>query len=166
MRTTGWAIVGIGLGLLFFSVNASAMDYTNWIPVLPQSIAGVEQDGEPEGMNMDSGGQAWSTLQQRYADSDREMTLSIIKGPAPQVQQFRQMPEFNTESQDQIARSLDLDGNKAMYQFDKQARAGTLIVALGDQTLVVLESEPVSGEQEMRSQMQDVPLQDIAGLEN
>jgi hypothetical protein len=41
-----------------------------------------------------------------------------------------------------------------------------LIVALGDQTLVVLESEPVSDEQEMRSLMQDVPLQDIADLDN
>ena len=58
------------LGFLLVSSAANAFDYKNWIPLLPESIDGMEKHGEMEGMNREKGGQSWSVLRQKYSDED------------------------------------------------------------------------------------------------
>ncbi len=79
------------LCLFLFPAVAGAFDYKAWMPSLPKTLGGMTPTGEPDGMNMDMGGQKWSTLNQEYTSRDGKRTaqLSIVAGQmAPQVQGF------------------------------------------------------------------------------
>ncbi|MBS3809383.1 MAG: hypothetical protein KGY38_04430 [Desulfobacterales bacterium] len=69
----------IAVGFVLASSAANAFDYKEWIPLLPESIGGLDKQGEPEGMNMEKSWQSWSILKQQYSDgSGNDVLLSGI----------------------------------------------------------------------------------------
>jgi hypothetical protein len=85
-------------------------------------------------MNMDMGGQKWSSVHQEYAslDGKRSAELSIIAGKAaPQAQAFQAMANMNMETEDQVMKTVDVAGHKGMLTLDKKDKSGTLNHAAG-----------------------------------
>ncbi len=155
-------LIGIFCFFLMAAV-AGAADYKNWLPLMPETVGGLEKSGQHEGFNMNSGGKAWSFLKQKYAGDRGRARLMIISGAgAPQVQSFENMPEFNMESEKKIAKSLEVSGHKAFLEIDKNDSNGRLVVSVGSSALVVLHVTPVSGEKKMLSLADAVPLEKIA----
>jgi hypothetical protein len=157
--------VVFALCLLLLPAVAGALDYKAWFPLLPRTLGGMAPSGEPDGMNMDMGGQKWSSVHQEYAslDGKRSAELSIIAGKAaPQAQAFQAMANMNMETEDQVMKTVDVAGHKGMLTLDKKDKSGTLMIPLKNDTVVVLHLEPASGETEIMQLGQHLPLAQIA----
>jgi hypothetical protein len=116
-------------------------------------------------MNMDMGGQQWSSVHQAYASQDGKTSaeLTIMAGKAaPQAQAFRAMASMNMETEDQIMKTVDVAGHRSMLTLDKKDKSGTLMIPLENDTIVVLNLEPASGEKEIMHLGQQLPLSQFA----
>lgn len=163
MRNKLLSISSIVLSLFFLLAPAAlALDYNNWISLLPDSISGVAKSGEPQGMNMQSGQNEWSSLQQAYSDDPRDIQVTIVSGAtAPQVQTFENMPEFNMEDDEKIVKSTQASGHRAFLELSKTDGTGQLIVSAGERTIVIIEADPAEGEDTMTSIAAEIPISDI-----
>ncbi len=157
--------VVLALCFLFLPAVAGALDYKTWFPLLPQRLGSMQRSGEPDGMNMDMGGQQWSSVHQAYASRDGKTSaeLTIIAGKAaPQAQAFQAMANMNMETEDQVMKTVDVSGHKGMLNLDKRNKNGTLMIPLKNDTVVVLNLEPASGDTEIIHLGQQLPLAEIA----
>lgn len=152
-------------GFVLFSLTASATDYRDWVPLLPDSLGGMGRSGDPEGLNMDMSGQKWSSLQQQYSagDGERSVELVIVRGKgAPQVANFQMMSTMKMETEDQIVKTLDVLGYKGLFNLAKKEKSGTLMISLSEEMLVVLDAEPITGEGEILKLAEQLPLAKFA----
>jgi hypothetical protein len=157
--------VVLALCFLFLPAVAGALDYKTWFPLLPQKLGSMQTSGEPDGMNMDMGGQQWSSVHQAYASRDGKMSaeLTIIAGKAaPQAQAFQAMANMNMETEDQVMKTVDVAGHRGMLTLDKKDKSGTLMIPLKNDTVVVLHLEPASRDTEIIQLGQQLPLAEIA----
>ena len=150
--------------LLLVSVWVDATDYKGWLPLIPETLGGLAKSGDPDGINIEMSGQSWSSLQQNYTDnSNKRASLTIVSGViAPQAQAFQAMSQMQMETQDQIIKTVNVSGYKAVLQLNKANKSGGLMISLGEQTLVVIEGEPITNEGELTSLAKEIPLKDIA----
>ncbi len=157
-------IILISLCVLLVSVSASAVDYKNWIPLLPEKLGGLARSGEPDGVNMEMGGQSWSSIDQEYSDkANKSIKLIIVSGiVAPQVQAFQNMSQMQMETQDVLIKTLNVSGYRAVFQLDKEDKEGILTISVNQQTVVIIGIEPTTGEREIVAVAKEVPLGKIA----
>jgi len=163
MRVGTLSSIFMGIGILMLAVTADAANYKNWIPVVPETIDGCAKSGEPKGVNMESGGEAWSSLQQEYADEDKkEITLTIVSGASPHIQQFKQMSMVQAENETQVIQSVDVSGHDGIVQLKKKEDSGVLYTMVGEKTLVAIQAEPATSQDKLLSLADEVPLEEIA----
>ncbi len=153
--------------LFMMPAVAGAFDYKAWLPLLPRTLGGLTPSGEPDGMNMDMGGQKWSTLNQEYQSRDGKKTaqVSIVAGGmAPQVQGFQGMAamNMNMETGDQIIKTVDVSGKKSMLTLDKANKSGTVMIPVKKDMIVALTLEPATSVSELTSLAQQLPLSKLA----
>lgn len=158
----------LAFGLIIFSTAANAFDYKDWVPLLPQSISGMEQQGEAEGMNMAQGEQSWSTLRQEYADEDgKHIRLSIVAGSnSPGIKQFQTMQKFNMETEEKEVKTLEVSGYKAVLEFNKKGGQSNLLIAPQEQTLVIIDSTSFDNKKDFISLAENIPFSKIANAVN
>ena len=153
------------LCLVFMASTACAADYKDWISLLPDRIDGLGQSGDPDGMNVQSEGQSWSTLEQGYADGsgEKEIKLTIVSGSmAPQVKQFQAMKQFSMEDEEKVVETLEISGNDAVMELYKDGGKGNLLIAPQQKTIVIIQATSADNKEELVSLADDVPLSDIA----
>lgn len=157
-------IILMAICLLLVSVRVDATDYKGWLPLIPATLGNLVKSGDPDGINMEMSGQSWSSLQQNYTDNtNKRASLTIVSGViAPQAQAFQAMSQMQMETPDQIIKTINVSGYKAVFQLNKANRNGGLMISLGKQTLVVLEGEPIANEDELTALAKEVPLKEIA----
>ena len=150
--------------LLSISVAVGATDYKSWLPLIPDTLGGLARSGEPDGINMEMGGQSWSSLHQEYSNKSNErVSLTIVSGlAAPQAQAFQAMSQMQMETQDQIVKTLEVSGYKSVFQLNKTNKNGSLIISVNQQTLIIIEVEPITSENKVVALAEEVPLQKIA----
>jgi len=156
-------VIALALVLLLGASTASALDYKAWVPLLPESISGLDKAGEPNGANMEKSGESWATVQQDYSDgSGEEVTLTIVAGGmSPQLQQFRAMKQFTMETGEKLVKTLKVSGYESILELRKQKNSGTLLIHVNKKTIVVIESNSVKNKDELISMADDVSLSDI-----
>ncbi len=154
----------IALGFILASSAANAFDYKNWVPLLPENIGKMIKQGDPEGMNIEKGGQAWSSLRQKYSDTNgNNIRLSIVSGTnAPGIREFKTMQQFNMETQERKVKTQDVEGYKAVLDFNKMGGKSHLLIAVQDETLVIIETTSFDSENDLVSLADDIPLSEIA----
>lgn len=154
----------IAFGLVLTASAANAFDYNNWVPMLPESISGMEKQDDPDGMNMEKGGKSWSTIKQEYADGNgKDIQLSIITGSdAPGIREFEQMQQFEMESGEQIVKTLEVSGYKAVLDLNKKGGTSNLLISVQNETLVIIETRSFDNEKALVSLAKEVPLDDMA----
>ncbi len=150
------------LCLFLVPAIAGAYDYKTWFPLLPRTLGGMAPSGEPDGMNMDMGGQKWSSLNQEYKSRDGKKTaqLSVVAGQAaPQVQGFKGMAamNMNMETGDQLIKTVNVSGKKGILTLDKKDKSGTLMIPVKPDMVVVLTAEPASVSS-LTSLAQQIPI--------
>jgi len=149
--------------LILSPVVAGAFDYKAWIPLLPKTMGGMMPSGSPDGMNMEMGGQKWSSITQEYKSKDGRKTaqFSVIAGQmAPQVQGFQSMVAMNMsmETGDQIIKTTTVSGKKALVVVDKKNKTGTLTVPVKENMVVAITMEPATSVSDLTSMVQYVSL--------
>jgi len=158
----------IAISLIIVSTAANAFDYKNWIPLLPESIGGIEKHGDPSGMNMEKSGQSWSLLRQKYSDAEgNNIRLSIVTGSnAPGIRKFETMQQFNMETPEKNIKTLDIAGHKAVLELNKKGGKSNLLILAQEKTLVVIDTASFDNEADIISLAEDVPLSKIADSVN
>ena len=155
-------MVFLAVCLLSISVAVGAADYKGWLPLVPNTLGGLPRAGEPDGINMEMGGQSWSSLHQEYSNKFR-VSLTIVSGiAAPQAQAFQAMSQMQMETQDQIVKTLEVSGYKSVFQLNKADKNGILMISVNQQAVVVIEAEPITSENKLVSLAKEVLLQKIA----
>jgi hypothetical protein len=164
MKSKGW-IVLMGACLLFISAAAGASDYKDWIPLLPEGLGGLQKSGKPEGMNMEMDDQRWSMVQQEYTSDSSEESINLIlvggQG-APQIAGFQTMSSMKMETEEQIVKTVEVFEYKGLLNLEKNEQRGTLMIALTETMMVVIEAAPITEEGELMKLAQDVPLSKLA----
>jgi hypothetical protein len=155
------------LCLFLLPVTAEAIDYKAWIPLLPDTVGGIARSGEPHGMNMEMGGQRWSSVSQEYASGDQKKSvgLSIMAGIGnPQVQGYQAMAAMTMqmETGDEVMKTTTVSGYSAMLTLDKTDKTGTLVIYLRNDMVVVLHAEPATKEAHLTQLAQQLPLAKFA----
>ncbi len=162
MRAKGGFILVL-VCLFLTPVPLGASDYKQWLPLLPETLGGMARSGKPDGMNMEMGQQSWSSLQQEYSSQSKQVSMTIVSGiVAPQAQAFQMMAQMQMETEDQIVKTLEVAGYKAVFQLEKESKTGILTIALNQQTLVAIEAKPTTDEGELVSLAKEIPLNKIA----
>jgi hypothetical protein len=145
--------------------NVLAADYKDWIPLLPEKLAGMVQTGKPEGMNMEMNEQAWSSLHQKYGSesSGKSAEVTIFGGKnAPPMTSFQTMKNMKMETEDQLVKSVMIGKYKGLLNLEKKEQRANLMIALGQEMMVVIAAEPVSGEDDILEIAEEFPLDQIA----
>lgn len=151
----------VALCLILVPVVAGATDYKDWLPLLPRTLDGMAPSGEPDGMNMEMGGQKWSSLTQDYVSRDgkRSVELSIWAGKgAPMVQTYEGMPNMNMETTDEIMKTVTVSGYKGMMSLEKKDKTGNLTIFLKNHMVVVVQAEPVTKQSDLTRLAEQIPL--------
>jgi hypothetical protein len=151
--------------LLLISVTAAASDYKAWIPLLPDTLAGLSRSGKPDGINMEMSGQKWSSLHQRYSGDkgEKAIELTIVGGEgAPQLAQFQMMSSMKMETEDQIVKTVKVLGYKGLLNLEKKGKGATLMISLSDQMMVVIAAEAIKSEAEALKLAEQLPLSTFA----
>ncbi|MFP4531945.1 MAG: DUF4367 domain-containing protein [Desulfobacterales bacterium] len=158
------SIFMIVLGFIFASSATNALDYRDWVPLLPESIRGLDKHGEPEGMNMEKGSQSWATLKQQYADEEgKALRVSIVTGTdAPIMKKFETLQRFNMETAEKNVKTTEISGHKAVLSLHKKGGKSNLMIAAQKNTLVIIETASFDSEKALVSLAEQVPLADIA----
>ncbi len=159
-------IILISICFLLVSVSVYASDYKQWIPLLPETLGGLAQSAKPDGINMEMGGQSWSSLQQKYSNNSENISMTIVSGSlAPQAQAFQMMSHLQMETETEVVKTLKVSGYKALFQLNKVKKRGTLMISVNEQSLVVLEAMSITDEKQMIKLSKEIPLEKIsAGL--
>lgn len=154
----------IALGFILASSAVNALDYKDWIPLLPESIGELDKQGDPEGMNMEKGSQSWATLKQPYADGEGStLRLSIVSGTdAPVMKKFETLQKFNMETAEKAIKTTEISGHKAVLNRNKTGGKSSMMIAAQQNTLVIIETDSFDSEKELVSLAAEVPLGDIA----
>lgn len=157
-------ILIVAFGFVLATAAANAFDYKNWIPLLPEGIGGMVKQGDPEGMNMEKGGESWSLLRQQYSDTDgNDIRLSVVTGPdAPGIREFKTMQKFDMETEKKKVKTLEVSGYKAVLDLSKKGGKSNLLIAAQDKTLVIIDTTSFDSEKDLLSLADDVPLAKIA----
>ena len=143
-------------------VVAADYDYKELIPVLPDSINEMSKTGEPDGANMETSGQHWSVVNQRYGDGSNHINFFVVVGSsAPEIQKFQSLQQLNVETEESITRTLEISGKKALLNIKKDSSRGTLAIAVQDNALAVLETSYVENEEELLSLADDITIEKI-----
>ncbi len=156
-------IILISICFLLVSAPVYATDYKQWIPLLPETLGGLAQSGKPDGVNMEMGGQSWSSLQQKYSNNSENISMMIVSGTiAPQAQAFQMMSQFQMETETEVIKALKVSGHKALFQLNKVENKGVLMISANEQALVILEAMSIADEKQMIKLSKDIPLEEIA----
>ena len=164
MRLTG-RIMGVCAAIVLMTAVAGAKDYKTWTPLLPETVAGMARSGEPEGMNMESNGNKWSMLHQRYAGngSDKSVELTLVSGlGAPFVANFQMMSKMQMETGDRVIKAVEVSKYKGLINLDKAQKRAILMIALTEETMVVMEVAPAAQEKDIIPLAEDLPLEEFA----
>lgn len=155
----------LALCLLLFSVTAGATDYKAWVPLLPDTLAGLNQSGKPNGINMETNGKKWSSLHQRYSGDkgEKAIELTIVGGEAaPQLAQFQMMSSMKMETEDQIIKTVKVLGYKGLLNIEKKGKGATLMISLSDEMMVVIAAEAIKSEAKVLKLAEQLPLAKFA----
>ncbi|RJR23818.1 MAG: hypothetical protein C4582_04985 [Desulfobacteraceae bacterium] len=147
--------------ILALPVMAGAFDYKSWVPLLPAELGGLKKIGKHEGMNMEMNNEKWATLTQTYGDenTDKEISITIVCGTmAPQMQQFKSIPKMKMETDDQIMTNISVAGREGFLIFDKNEKSGYLMIPLGNQMLITLETENAADQDKLTAIATELPL--------
>jgi len=164
MRWMG-RIIGVCAAIVLMAGVAGAKDYKVWKPLLPETVAGMPKSGEPEGMNMETNGQTWSMLHQRYAgdNADKSAELTLVSGMgAPFVANFQMMSKMEMETEDQMIKTVKVSTYKGLINLEKAENRAVLMIALTEETMVVLEVAPATQEKDIITVAEGLPLDKFA----
>ncbi len=144
---------------------ASAADYKSLIPLLPEKLGDLSRAGKPEGMNIEMGEQAWSSLTQAYAAKNGQpsATLTVILGQgAPQAAMFQSMTRMKIETDEQLIKSVEVPPYAGLLHIEKAEKRGTLTLSLSKNVLVILEAEAMGDENDFLELAKALPLAALA----
>lgn len=157
------------IGFLFLLLpllmsTAYGANYKNWIPLLPESLNGLEKSGKPNGTNVKSEGETWSTLEQMYSNgSGKKIRLTIVNGtPSPEVRQFQDMKQFAMETDEKFLEKVDVSGHEGVLELYKKGGEGTLLISIREKTTVVLHANSIESKEALMALAGDLPLSEIA----
>jgi len=155
----------LALCLVLFPLTAAASDYKAWVPLLPDTLAGLSQSGKPDGINMETSGKKWSSLHQRYSadKGEKAIELTIVAGEgAPYLAQFQMMSSVKMETEDQIVKTVNVSGYKGLLNLEKREKSATLMISLNEEMLVVIAAKAVKSEAEALKLGEQLPLAKFA----
>jgi hypothetical protein len=149
--------------VLLVALPASAADYKQWIPLLPMTLGGLPQSGQPNGVNMEMGENSWSSLEQKYSKQSRTVQLTIVSGTAaPQAQMFQGLTKLEIETADELIRTIKIKGYQSVISLNKKRNQGSVMVGVKAHTLVIVEANQIADQSELTSLANQVPLARIA----
>jgi hypothetical protein len=155
----------LALCLVLFSVTAAASDYKAWIPLLPDTLAGLSRSDKPDGINTEMSGKKWSSLHQQYpADKgEKAIELTIVGGEgSPHLAQFQMMSSMKMETEDQIVKTVNVLGYKGLLNIEKKGKGATLMISLSDEMMVVIAADAIKSEAEALKLAEQLPLAKFA----
>jgi hypothetical protein len=142
---------------------AAEYDYKDMIPVLPDSIGGMAKSGDPDGGNVQTSGETWAAVEQRYSDGEGRIRLMVVAGAvAPQVQKFRELSLMEVETEEAIVKTTEISGREAVFQIRKDRAGGTLGIAVRDDVVAAIETNQEVSEKELLSLGEEIPVEEIA----
>jgi hypothetical protein len=142
-----------------------ASDYKPWVPLLPETLGGLQRSEKPQGFTMEMGEESWSSLHQAYSmeDGEKSIDLTLVLGKgSPHMANFEMMSAMKIETEEQIIKTTQIKNRKALLSLEKEEKRASLMIPLGKGMMVVLEATPIMKEEEIIALAEELPLDQFA----
>jgi len=126
--------------------------------MLPERTQGFVRDGKPQGARYSTQGVSYSFASKDYRNGDREMTISLNDYlGAEYIATAQSAQQFEYESTDGYAKSIEVDGIPGWISYDYDDREGTLFLSLDQRFYATVQAENTT-EEELKGAASDVKL--------
>ncbi len=137
---------------------ANSVDFRVLMNMLPERTQGFSREGKPQGARYSTQGVSYSTATKSYVNGDREMniTLNDYHG-AEFIASAQSAQQFEYESTDGYAKSIEVDGIPGWISYDYNDKRGTLFLYLAERFYTTVSADNTS-EEELKGAAADVRL--------
>ena len=143
----------------FSSLDLSkSVHFSVLIDMLPERTQGFSREGKPEGARYSTQGVSFSTGVKDYTNGDRQMSISLNDYLGAEYYATAQSAnQFEYESTDGYAKSIEVDGVPGWVNFDYESNEGTLFLYLEERFYLTINADDTN-ESELKAVADDVNL--------
>ncbi len=143
----------------FNSLNlGESIHFNTLINMLPERTQGFTRQGKPEGARYTTGGSSFSTGSKTYQKGDREMTITLNDYlGAEYLASAQTAQQFEYESTDGYAKSVEIDGIPGWISYDYESKEGTLLLFKDNRFYATVQAYDTS-EEELKAIAKDINL--------
>ena len=160
-------ITCLALTALCFGLTASALadviNFKKLEPFVDVQIPGWTMSGKPGGTTVKQGAMSVSQAEAKFKAGDKTLKISVIDLAGQhfplQMGQFMEM-----ETDEQVVRTLDVQGFKAMEHYNKVDKEGDLIISVVKRFLVKIEGQKIDNLKVLQDAAQKLDLKKLATL--
>jgi hypothetical protein len=160
-------IICLTLSVLFLGLAASALadviNFKKLEPFVDVKIPGWTMEGKPGGTTVKQGPMSVSQAEAEFKAGDKTLKISVTdlygRHFPMQMGQFMEM-----ESNEQVVRTLDVQGFKGLGQYNKNDKEGNLIISVADRFLVKVEGQKIDDLKVLQDVAQQLDLKKLATL--
>lgn len=150
--------------VLFLTPGLSwALDYKDWLPLLPDEIGGLKTKSKDNGVNIKAGGTSMSSLTVTYGEGDKQIDISITAEasgvPNKSVQAKEQIV---VKTEDFVQKLINIQGFVGMYMYNKSAKNHILRVSLNSKSAFTFMANGYEGEKYFFSLVDKINLKKIS----
>ncbi len=145
-------------------VDFGSLDFTKSISfrvlmdMLPEQTQGFRREGKPQGARYSTQGVSYSFASKEYRNGDREMTISLNDYHGAEfIASAQSAQQFEYESTDGYAKSIEVDGIPGWISFEYGDNRGTLFLYLEQRFYATVQAENTS-ESELKAAASDIKL--------
>ncbi|MFV1985543.1 MAG: hypothetical protein ACC657_18485 [Thiohalomonadales bacterium] len=100
-----------------------ALDYKDWLPLLPDEIGGLKTKAKDSGVNINAGGTIMSILTITYGEGDKKIDISITAEASGIPNKSAQTKERTImETEDFVQKIIIIQGFIGLYMNNKSAK--------------------------------------------
>jgi hypothetical protein len=132
-------------------VSGDALEGTHaatFLPLVPKSFDGFRAKADAEGKDIDLGeGSGFAVLKRSYAKGGTWLEIEVVdtEGAKPLRTLFEKTRELERDTQAAVIKPIQVQGHKAIAQWNETARAARVSVLVDERYLVNLHLRPADG---------------------
>jgi len=150
--------------VLFLTPGLSwALDYKDWLPLLPDEIGGLKTKSKDNGVNINAGGVIMSSLTITYGEGDKKIDISIsAEASGEPIKSGPAKEQVVVETKDFVQKVIKVQGFVGMYMNNKSAKNQLLRVSLNSKAAFTFMANGYEGEKYFLGLVNKINLKKIS----
>ena len=125
------------LVLLLTPCVSWAVDYKDWLPLIPDTLDGLTVSAKDEGENLDLGVMNMSNFSRQYGEGDKQINISIMyESSGEQIKAQNARTQKNIKLAELVQKRITIQGFESVYDHNKSVPYQRITVFLNDKAVI------------------------------